>query len=159
MTLIIDASKDVGYAHLQRLYGCSNTVKTNKHVRFPRTTGFNSEHELVANSGLIVIAGDTFNIAPHILHIGAYAKNLGNVNIEYIMQNIHAYITLLSLLTYSGLNYSHELTLSKTLTRLISINSYNKILGVEYSLPTVLSRRFINIGMDLEQYISDKYSH
>lgn len=156
MALVIQAPRGTNKSWLQQVYTGNTMRMSRSSIPFPRKSGFNSEQDLIFNLGHVIGAGNNFDITPHILNIGAYTKNLGNTYIDYIMLNIHAYITLLSLPTYNESSLTHELIYSKALSKLITINLYKKHLGEEYSLPTVLSRKFINIDMSLTDYLNGK---
>lgn len=146
-------SQGLNKAYLLSLRG---TGYTHKHIPFQRKTGFNSEHDLVLSLCYIMDSDSNFDITTYVLNIGAYAKNLGNTYIDYIMLNIQDYVTLLSLTLPNENALTHELIYSKTLSKLVTINLYKKHLGEDYSLPPALSRKFINIEMALSDYLNSK---
>lgn len=156
MEIVMQAPRGFNKSYLHQLFGANSMRVTSSSNPFPRKTGFNSEQDLIFNLGHVMGAGNVFDITPYILNIGAYTKNLGNMYIDYIMLNIHAFITLVSLSTYNDKSLTQELIYSKALSKLITINLYKKYLGEEYSLPPVLSRKFINIDIALSDYLNSQ---
>lgn len=153
---LIMAPRGAGKSWLQQnIYADSMRISGSSKL-FPRKTGFNNESALLASAMHMRINSGDLDINDFIIDIGAHIKNLGEVNIDYILSNIRDYIAVYDLLNKTTPSNSRELMYSKALSRLISINLYNKLLGEPHTLPTLLSRKFKDIELHLSEYIRNK---
>lgn len=130
-------------------------ANTDVYASFPRKTGFNSLHDL-ANTAVWFDCDNSYEIETiDILNLVSNTGHLGKEYIEYMLFNISEYIPLIRNLIGDYNKESMHLLYSKALSQLISINLYRKKNNQPHSLPKILSRKFINIQMDLYKYLDE----
>ena len=120
---------------------------------FPRKSGFHSEGD--ADYCLLQAAffdKDMSDITSELLDITAHTKHLGIIYLDYILLNIKDFIKINTDGWLQDNVTTKELNYSNVLTKLISMNLIKRIKGESYNLPTILSRKFIDINIALEAY-------
>ena len=120
-------------------------------VNFPKTSGFPTDHCL--RYAVKEILDNTLTIEPSdYLLLTAYTTNLGEVNIDYIFNNIVTFKTIYEDASVDYSNLNKELITNKALKRLYAVNFYLKIKGLPYNLPTKYSKKMKQLEQDLILY-------
>src|SRR5690606_25022818 len=105
-------------------------------------------HDSIINDPAIIEAADYITIMADI-------KNLGDINIDYILNNMPAYKTIMIGLADDYPNLKGELLASRTLSCLYAVNFYCKIEAYEYNLPDKYSRKMRKLDQDLIAHINE----
>lgn len=122
--------------------------------KFPKSSGYSGLYSLtydrdsIINDPAIVEAADYITIMADI-------KNLGEVNINYILNNMPAYKTIMLCLEDDYPNLKGELLTSRALSCLYAVNFYCKIEAYEYNLPDKYSRKMRKLEQDLTAHINE----
>lgn len=124
---------------------------------FPRKSGFHSE----GDADYCLLQSDFFekdmsDITAELLDITAHTKHLGIIYLDYILLNIKDFIKINTDGWLQDNITSKELNYSNVLTKLISMNLIRRIKGESYNLPSILSRKFIDINIALEAYYKNE---
>ena len=123
---------------------------------FPRKSGFDSSQDLHFTLGLLTTFKKDFDISIKLLDITAHTTHLGINYFDYILLNIHEFIIIVDSMQSIKSGLTKELIYSKALSRLITVNIFRQHRGDNYSLPDVLSRKFIDIKYQILEYYNNE---
>lgn len=119
--------------------------------RFPKDSGFYSDSFL--HYTVRLIREDIFITDPSdYIVFTAYASNLGQVNINYIIDNISMFRVIYEEAENDYGLLDKELITAKALKRLYTVNFYYKLSGLPYNLPAQYSRKMKQLEQDLIMY-------
>ena len=132
------------------------SMRFHKVNTFPRKSGFHSEGDAKYMDLYVTVnLCDNPSLA-EILDITANTKHLGVAYLDYILDNIRVFNTIYMDSWLVNNKPTKELKYTLVLTQLISLNLIRRIKGEPYNLPTILSRKFIDINIALEAYYKNE---
>ena len=119
-----------------------------KSLPFPKKIGFTSVRAIAECHRLM--AGYTYEAdTESYMQLADNTTHLGDAYLEYILLNISDYAFIYKEQPRMEIHLRH----SKALTKLIVLNIWRQHEGHDYSLPPILSRKFLNIKEALLHYI------
>ena len=139
-----------------KLHDVRHKVSSNKlstvgeSLSFPKKIGFTSVRAIAEYHRLMV--GYTYEADTEAyMQLADNTTHLGDAYLEYILLNISDYAFIYKEQPRMEIHLRH----SKALTKLIAVNIWRQHEGHDYSLPPILSRKFLNIKEALIHYMKN----